>query len=95
MIICAAVKLKMNNMTDTEHIVCGVRHGDCFKTIQQLNSNWKNASQIEGFMTHTGEFLDRAQALEYVNLNGQLNQVARWFHEDNKWPEELVSEDLY
>ena len=66
MIICAAVKLKMNNMASTEHIVCGVRHGDCFKTIQQLNSNWKNASQTEGFMTHTGEFLDRAQAWEYA-----------------------------
>jgi hypothetical protein len=46
-------------------------------------------------MTHTGEFLDRARAWEYVNLNGQLNQAARWFHEDNNWPAELFSEDLW
>ena len=95
MIICAAIKLKMNNLAGTEHIVCGVRHGDCFKTIEQLNDNWKNATKIEGFVTHVGEFLDRGQAWEYVNLNGQLTQAARWFHEDNNWPAELVSEDLW
>lgn len=95
MIICAAIKLKMNNLAGTEHIVCGVRHGDCIKTIQQLNSNWLHAKQIEGFVTHTGEFLDRRQAWEYVNLNGQISQSALWFHEDNDWPEELFSEDLW
>lgn len=95
MIICAAIKLKMNNLAGTEHIVCGVRHGDCVKTIKQLNDNWKNASKTEGFMTNTGEFLDRGQAWEYANQIGQLSQAVRWFNSDNNWPAELVSEDLW
>ena len=92
MIICAAIKLKN---ADTEHIVCGVRHRDCFKTIEQLNDNWKNATQVQGFITHTGEFLDRGQAWEYANEIGQVAQAVRWFYADNNWPAELVSEDLW
>lgn len=95
MIICAAIKLKMNNLAGIEHIVCGVRHGDCIKTIQQLNSNWLHAERIEGFVTHTGEFLDRGQALAYALQNGQMPVTVQWFHEDNGWPAELVSEDLW
>ena len=95
MIICAAIKLKMNNLAGTEHIVCGLRHGDCFKSIEQLNSNWKNASKTQGFITHTGEFLDRGQAWVHAIECGQLSLSAHWLHKDNDWPAELVSEDLY
>lgn len=92
MIICAAIKLKI---ADTEHIVCGRRHGDCFNTIKQLNSNWANASKIQGFITHTGKFLDRGQAWAHAMECGQICPLAQWLHKDNNWPEELVSEDLW
>ena len=95
MIICAAIKLKMNNLAGTEHIVCGVRHRDCFKTIEQLNDNWKNAFKTQGFITHTGEFLDRGQAWVHAIDCGQLSLSAHWLHKDNDWPAELVSEDLW
>lgn len=92
MIICAAIKLQL---PDAELVVCGVRHGNCLDTIEQLSDNWKNASKIEGFMTNTGEFLDRGQAWEYANEIGQVAQAVRWFYADNNWPAELVSEDLW
>ena len=95
MIICAAIKLKMNNLAGTEHIVCGVRHGDCFKIIEQLNSNWIHASKTQGFITHTGEFLDRGQAWVHAIECGQISLSAQWLHKDNNWPAELVSEDLW
>lgn len=95
MIICAAIKLKMNNPAGTEHIVCGLRHGNCFKTIEQLNDNWKNAAKTQGFITHTGEFLDRGQAWVHAIECGQVSPSTQWFHKDNGWPAELVSEDLW
>ena len=95
MIICAAIKLEMNNLASTEQIICGLRHGDCFKTIGQLNSNWINASKTQGFITHTGEFLDRGQAWVHAIECGQVSPSAQWLHKDNNWPAELVSEDLW
>lgn len=92
MIICAAIKLKLS---DTELVVCGVRHGDCMKTANQLDAKWAEAEHIHGFVTHTGEFLDRGQAWAYALRNGQIPVAVQWFHEDNGWPAELVSEDLW
>lgn len=94
MIICAAIKLTMNNLAGTEQIVCGLRHGDCLKTITQLNSNWKHSSKTQGFITHTGEFLDRKEAFKHVKEIGQCNATQRYYWEDHN-QDELYSEDLY
>lgn len=94
MIICAAIKLTMNNLAGTEQIICGLRHGDCLKVIAQLNSNWKNSSKIQGFINHKGEFLDRKEAFEHVKEIGQCNETQRYYWEDHK-QNELYSEDLY
>lgn len=95
MIICAAIKLKQNTLAGTEHIVCGLRHGDCFKTIDKMKADWAIASQTQGFITHTGEFLDRGQAWVHAIECGQISLSAQWLHKDNNWPAELVSEDLW
>lgn len=95
MIICAAIKLKQNTLAGTEHIVCGLRHSDCFKTIDKMKADWVMASKTQGFITHTGEFLDRGQAWVHAIECGQVSPSAQWLHKDNNWPAELVSEDLW
>lgn len=95
MIICAAVDITfVNSKNEVNRLtVCGRRHGDCYKTIRQLDNKHTQWSE-EGFITHTGEFLDRKRALWHVKECGQLSQTAWWYKEDNKI-EELESEDLY
>ena len=95
MIICAAIKL-----TDTEQnksiVVCGHRHGDCFQMIGNLNERWRKVHCVnQGFITHKGEFLDRKEAYKHAVVCGQINQHTGWYREDNKYEEELYSEDLY
>lgn len=58
MIVCAAIKLNMNNDAKTELIICGHRHGDCFVTISQLHDAWRGCLQTQGFINHEGKFLD-------------------------------------
>jgi hypothetical protein len=94
MIICAAIKLNMNNIAASELIVHGRRHGDCWNTIHNLNDNWKHATKTEGFVTHTGEFLDRWEAFEHARVCGQVSQTTKWKQEDEGITE-LYSEDLY
>ena len=94
MIICAAIKLIMNNMAQTSIVVCGRRHADCFEIISQLNSNWKGATKIQGFINHKNEFLDREQAFEHAKEIGQCNATQRWYWQDHR-QSELYSEDLY
>ena len=102
MIICAAIKL-VNDCDNVglqlenprELIVCGFRHGDCFKTIAQLQDSWlENTKKIQGFITHKGEFLTRQDAFEHAKEIGQCNATQRWYWEDHN-QDELYSEDLY
>ena len=94
MIICAAVKVIMNNIAGTNEIICGHRHGDCYNIIHQLNSNWSKSQMIEGFIDNNGEFLDRKEALEHAVKCGQLSATTRQFKDDRD-EDELFSEDLY
>ena len=42
MIVCAAIKIKFVNSKDeiVKLIICGHRHGDCFKTIRYLDNKY-------------------------------------------------------
>jgi hypothetical protein len=93
MIVCAAIKITMNNMAETSEVICGLRHGDCLKTIRQLNSNWLHCKQTQGFINHKGEFLDRKEALTHALECGQLNETTKWYQKDHGI-DELYSEDL-
>lgn len=104
MIICAAIKLTSTSMSKfvdkgydvrpDELIVCGLRHGNCIQTIKELDPKWHNATKVQGFINHKGEFLDRKEAFKYVQEIGQCNETQRYYWEDHK-QDELYSEDLY
>lgn len=95
MILCAAVDITfVNSNNEVNHlIVCGRRHGDCYKIIRQLDNKHTQWSE-EGFITHDGVFLNRKDAFKHASHCGQLSQSTLWYKEDNKI-EELESEDLY
>lgn len=95
MIVCAAIKVIMNNIAGTSAVVCGHRHVDCVKTLEHFNDCWKGAKRIEGFIDHNGKFLDRKEAYKHALECGQINQHTKWYREDNNYEEELYSEDLY
>lgn len=94
MIICAAIKLKgLTNTTKlVSTVICGLRHGDCLKTISQFDLDVVEEEQ--GFIDHTGTFLNRKEALAHALACGQLSATTRWYHEDHN-QDELYSEDLY
>ena len=94
MIICAAIKLNMNNEAKTELIICGHRQGDCLITITQLSDNWRGCSKVQGFINHKGEFLDRKEAFRHALMCGQLSATTLEFKEEHK-EDKLYSEDLY
>ena len=95
MIICAAINITFVNSQNevVNLIVCGHRHGDCYKTIRQLDNKHTQWSE-EGFITRDGVFLNRKDAFKHACHCGQLSQSTLWYKEDNKI-EELESEDLY
>ena len=95
MILCAAVDITFVNSKDEVNrlTVCGRRHGDCYKIIRQLDNKHTQWSE-EGFITNTGDFLNRHDALEHALQCGQLSQSNKWYKEEHK-ENELYSEDLY
>ena len=64
MIICAAIKIEHSSITGVKQldlIIGGYRHGNCLEVVKNLDLNINRIEQ--GFITHTGEFLDRKRAL--------------------------------
>lgn len=95
MIICAAIKIEHNDNVGNPLepiIICGHRHGDCYKIIKYLDIN--RVSEKQGFINHKGAFLDRKEALAHARECGQLNETTRYYQEDHNI-NELYSEDLY
>ena len=63
MIICACIKIVPHSNPKDVMYVCGVRHGDCFTTMTKMNLPPRaKRDEIQGFMTHKNEFLDRFEA---------------------------------
>ena len=97
MIICAAIKI-YDPVVQQELVITGLRHGDCFKTIRELNEDWRRLNRapfrVQGFINHKGEFLDRREALIHAMECGQITATHRYYQEDHNI-DELYSEDLY
>lgn len=94
MIICAALKIQMNNLSEPTIVHC-FRHTYGYKILYDLvPDRTAYGKVIDGFINHKGEFLDRKEALAHALECGQLNQTVRWHKEDHN-EDELYSEDLY
>ena len=48
----------------------GIRHSDCFHSMSTIGVDKLGA--VQGFMTDSGEFLDRDEALAYAIEHGQI-----------------------
>lgn len=95
MIICAAVEIQIENLPYITVIPCW-RHGKGYEIIRDFGfkPNKKYKVVAEGFITNTGEFLDRKDAFKHALCCGQLSATTRQLKKD-KVEYELYSEDLY
>lgn len=95
MIICACIKIVSTENPKDVMYVCGVRHGDCYSTMEHMNLPKKgDRIQTEGFMTHKNEFLDRVEAYDHARTCGQITPTVRVFKSERN-ETELYSEDLW
>lgn len=94
MLICAAVKIRFErNGRIIETVVPGRRHSDCRDLMADLAVPLQRQEE-DGFITHTGEFLDRYDAFDHAAQCGQLSDTTRTLKlEQGEW--KLYSEDLY
>lgn len=95
MIICACIKIIPTENPKDVIYICGVRHGDCYSTMERMNLPKKgDCIQTEGFMTHKNEFLDRFEAYDHAIMCGQVAPTVRQFKSEHD-EIELYSEDLW
>lgn len=88
MIIASAIKFYIDK-TDSEVILCGLRHGNIFVQLKNLGfSPRKGYKEIcQGFLDNNGNFLDRYEAFIHAKNAGQIIS--------NTTDNELYSEDLW
>ena len=86
MIICAALKDR-----DTNAIFCGVRHGDIYEMLYNLDYK---IDAIEGFVDNRNNFYNRHEAFMWAQQIGQLPETVLEYKEEHM-ENELYSEDLY
>ena len=86
MIICAALKDR-----DTNAIFSGVRHGDIYEMLYNLNYK---IDAIEGFIDNRNNFYNRHEAFMLAQQIGQLPETVLEYKKDHS-ENELYSEDLY
>lgn len=91
MIVCVAIKYHINK-TNSDVVLCGWRHADIIGQLISLGFQKGDFSEIEqGFIDHTGKFLDRYDAYAHACSCGQLSLTTR----ENHYGSQLFSEDLY
>lgn len=94
MIICAAIEVTFQRDGRTvTAVVPGYRHGDCWELMSTLGVPAER-QEVEGFINHRGDFLDRFDAFNHAVRCGQLSDTTRTAKVE-KGERQLYSEDLY
>ena len=78
-------------------MVTGYRHGDCYKTLDALNSNIPERTypgrEDQGFLTSKNRYVDRKEGWKIANENNQIKFGKK--ASDRGEESELISENLY
>lgn len=94
MIITAAIQIKFNRNGQTvEAVIPGWRHSSCWELMATLQVP-NDREEVEGFIDHTGAFLDRYDAFDHALMCGQLSDTTRTAKQEKR-ERQLFSEDLY
>lgn len=94
MIICAAIKMKFDqNGMIIDVVIPGYRHGNCWELAATLGAPTKR-EDVEGFLNHKGEFLNRSEAYNHALMCGQLSDTTLTSKQEHQ-EYILYSEDIY
>ena len=94
MIICAAISVCfVRNENPIRVVISGHRHSNCWELMAELEVP-VTREEVEGFLNHKGEFLDRYDAFEHALFCGQLSDTTLTSKNECK-ERALYSEDLY
>lgn len=95
MILAAAIKYHIED-SNKDVVLCGARHGDIFKQMELLGLEpQKPNREMQGFIDHNGNFLDRKEALEHAHQCGQISSMIYDKKTNGQNFSELISEDLW
>lgn len=97
MILAAAIRYHIP-ATGKDVVLCGARHGDVFRQLEELGFGPKDGYEEleQGFINHNGTFLDRREAYEHAKACGQLAAKIIYERENGcVGGKQLISEDLW
>lgn len=95
MILAAAIKYHIKD-SNKDVVLCGARHGDIFKQMELLGLEpQKPNREMQGFIDHNGNFLNRKEALEHAHRCGQISSIIYDKKTNGQNFSELISEDLW
>lgn len=84
-IIASAIKFYLKDNPEYFVIFTGRRHGDCFSMMKTLGIKNEKATQEQGFMTDTNQFLNRNDAGSLAYINGQTKELCRPLTSEALW----------
>lgn len=94
MIICAAISVSFTKEgREVKAVIPGYRHANCWELMATLGVP-SDRQEIEGFLNHKGEFLDRSDAYDHALMCGQLSDTTLTSKQERR-ERILYSEDLY
>ena len=97
MILASAIKFR-NTETNKEFVLCGARHGDIFKQLEDIGFAPKQGYEEldQGFIDHHNNFLTRSEAFKHAKMCGQLADKIIYEREHGGiGGKNLISEDLW
>lgn len=94
MILCAAIKtIFARDGEKITVVIPGCRHVDVWQLMVELRIS-REREEVEGFIDHEGNFLDRYDAFEHAVMCGQVSRTTLE-HKESHFELQLYSEDIY